>query len=184
MNSKLGWPRMVIIACDELHALVLEDSSLPTFPKEQKDYFKNSMFITEEKACFCSPGMKQIRVITPWFLQLLAGFRGTEIEYEHQAKYCKELSGENVYPLLWRAVDVAESLVVVLREKEKLGEFTITPPNGIVVYHSISNSKVAQIPKSLKKRLKKLLEERVPLRAFFDSFRQEITKTSCRQTFD
>ncbi len=158
---KFGYPRFVLFNGNFSSDFTLEDGRRPMIEVCTLENWVNALFVTENGHCFKIERMNKGRIITPWYLR--GWFSPSCVEFSCKTKYCPSLSFENVYPLLWRALDIATTSSVFLERKNVLGAFS-------------SRDRVSRygsggcISKRMKKNLKTLLEQRVPLRIFFESY--------------
>ncbi len=158
MRPLFGFPRMVVFPGAFASVVTLEDGAMPQIAVSTLKHWVNALLITENYHCFKIIKMEKGRNLTPWYLR--GWCQPSCVAFHCKACYCPQLSFDNVYPLLWRAIDIASCVSISLCNAYQLGEFTTT-------------SRIARfgdggpMSQRMKKRLKGLVENRMPLREFF-----------------
>lgn len=159
MKPILGYPRLVIYSGKTYGELKLKDSSDDTqeIPIRALKYLKDALFITENGHCFKVLRVEKVRIVTPWYWWW---WEPICAEVKYHTVYCPELSHENVYPILWRAVDSARWLHIWYERNSSLLPFRKKAGRARVIGGYWSTW--------AKRHVKKLIEQRVPLRTIME----------------
>ena len=100
-------------------------------------------------------------ILTPWYLR---GWKEPAcVAFQCKTRYCPALSFDNIYPLLWNAVDVAEHCDASFVTNGFLKPFAVE--KRIACYND-----GVKMSKNMRRRLKQLLDERIQLREFFEAY--------------
>ena len=174
MQPKLGYPRFVLFEGEFASNFTLEDGRSPMVEVRALKHWINALLITENGHCFKIEHMHKGRNLTPWYLR---GWKTPScVEFSCKARYCPFLSFDTVYPLLWRALDIATFADIFLEKQDVLQEFSTT--DRVARYGSGDF-----ISKHMKRRLKELLEQRVPLRTFFEKYIEMVNNYSLNSPY-
>lgn len=174
MKPILGFPRLVLFDGNWSHSFTLEDVRSHLIAKHTLKYWKNALLITENEHCFKIEDIQVTKILTPWFLR---GWKEpTYVEFDCKTRYCPHLSLSAVYPIIWRSIDIATSGFVVLREPGTLGVFTTAQTRPGYCDGGFISAR-------MKKRLKKLIEQRVSLRIFFEAYVNMLTNHGINSSY-
>lgn len=174
MKPMLGYPRLVLFEGKLSSLFTLEDGKRPMIEVCSLKDWINALFVTENGHCFKIERMNKGCILTPWYLR--GWFTPSCVEFSCNAKYCPFLSLDNVYPLLWKSIDLATIADISLEKREVLGTFTTA--ERVARYGSGDF-----ISKRMKARLKKQLEQRVPLRTFFENYVEMVKNHSLNSPY-
>lgn len=161
MKPTLGFPRMIIFSGKWASLISLEDGCPPLVELHTLNCWVNALYVTENCHCFRIERMYKGPILTPWYLR---GWKEPAcIAFRSKTRYCPSLSFDNVYPLLWNAIDVAEHCNVSFVTNGSLKPFATE--KRVSCYGD-----GGKMSRNMKRRLKQLLDERVPLREFFEAY--------------
>ena len=174
MKPMLGYPRLVLFEGELSANFSLEDGKDPMVEVRSLKHWLNALLITENGHCFKIKQMHKGRNLTPWYLR---GWKTPScVEFSCKAQYCPFLSFDNVYPLLWRALDVATYADFFLEKQDVLQTFSTV--DRVARY---GNGDF--ISKRMKTRLKAQLEQRIPLRTFFENYIEMVNNHSLNSPY-
>ena len=174
MNPMLGYPRLILFDGRFSGCISLQETLSPLVALRTLKYWRNALFVTEHGHCFRVEEAQVARILTPWYFRWWK--EPTYVEAHYKTHFCPQLSFDNVYPVIWRALDVATSVEVALEKDGVLNDFSTRP-------RTIGSCDGGFISKRMKARLKKLLEQRVPLRTFFENYVEMIKNHSLNSPY-
>ena len=170
-----GYPRLVIFRGEWSDKIYLYNQR-PSIALVDLKHWEGALVITEYGQCFKIKRFKKIKKITPWYLR--GWFEYTYVEAEEELLYCQFLSFDNLYPILWEAIRHATNVMLSLNLKNELIPYTsVCPEERLLCGYE------AKISPGMKRCLEKQLENRIPLRTFFETIALRTIKADQASAF-
>ena len=166
MKPEIGFPAMTIVRDGPRSCrAVVTDVDNRVVDWRDLAVHENELIVSQTGHVFVKEKIARRRILTPWYRWPLEGIL---VEYAYTARFCPFLSFGNVYPLLWRTMDIVTDLDICTRQRWTLSSYSVEKSeeasfDGVRLF----GGSVLSISRRVREKLKRKIEQRVLLRDFF-----------------